>query len=112
MLEHPNVEGGFWHRLSALEPAVIRGVLVSVFAVIALFGVEWATETNALTLVTALTAITPLIAGLLIRPTVTPNAKTGAERSTSGGFEAGAAAPYPEGTPVEVVLEDSPKSEE
>lgn len=112
MLEYPEVEGGWFRRLATLEPAVLRGALVSLFAVLALLGAEWATEANAITVVTAVTAVLPLLAGIFIRPAVTPNAKTAAKEATEGGYEAGEAAPYPEGTPVEVVLEDSPATED
>lgn len=110
MFEHPDVEGGLWHRLVSLEPAIVRGALVSLFAVLALFGFEWATETNAVTIVTAITAALPLVAGILIRPGVMPVAKSGAHAVDEGGYESGEASPYPEGTPVDVVLEDSPKT--
>lgn len=110
MLQNENVvEGNLWTRLTALEPAVVRGALLSIFAVLALFGLEWATEANAVTLASAFAAVLPLVAGIIIRPAVTPNAKAAAiQEDTDRGFEAGEAAPYPEGTPVEVVLEDSP----
>lgn len=112
MLDHDAVQGNFWTRLTALEPAVLRGALLSVFAVLALFGLEWATETNAVTLATGLTAVLPLIAGLLIRPAVTPNAKAAATQENEfGGFEAGEASPFPEGTPVDVVLDHSPEGD-
>lgn len=110
MSEHENTEGGWLRRLVSLEPAVVRGALVSVFAFLALFGFDWATETNAITVVTTITAVLPLVAGVLIRPGVIPVAKSGAERIEEGGYEAGEAAPYPEGTPVDIVVEDSPKT--
>lgn len=103
-------------RLSQVEPAIIRGALVSVLAFLALFGFEWATEANAITTTNAIVAILPILAGLAIRPSVTPNVKVAAEDiSLQDGpslYEAGEAAVYPEGTPVDVVLEDSPASKD
>ena len=111
MLENENVSGNFWTRLMALEPAVVRGALLSVFAVLALFGIEGATEANAVTIASAIAAVLPLIAGIIIRPAVTPNVKAAAvQENADRGFEAGEAAPYPEGTPVDIVLEDSPRA--
>lgn len=104
-------------RLSQVEPAIIRGALVSVLAFLALFGFEWATEANAITATNAIVAILPILAGLAIRPSVTPNVKVGAEDINPHDdgpslYEAGEAAVYPEGTPVDVVLEDSPASKD
>jgi uncharacterized membrane protein len=113
MLENENVTGNLWTRLTALEPAVIRGALVSVFAVLALLGIEWATEDSAVTIATGLVSLLPLLAGIIIRPAVTPNVKAAAtQENGDGGYEAGEAAPYPEGTPVDIVLEESPRANE
>lgn len=97
----------WYHRLVTLEPAVIRGLLVSVFAVLALFGVEFATEENALTIVNAIVAVLPLLAGVFIRGAVTPVAKTAAREGEHGGFVAEDAAPYPNETPVDVLPEEN-----
>lgn len=98
-------------RIAKLEPAVLRGAVVSVAAVLALLGFEWATEANAITVSTMIVTVLPLLTGVLVRPSVTPNALVGAETTDAdepAGYEAGEASVYPEGTPVDVILEDSP----
>lgn len=105
----------FLKRLSAYEPAVLRGAIVSLFSLLALVGVEWATEDAAVEIWTFLAAVLPLLTGVVVRPAVTPNTKVGAEAAVdepAGPFEAGEAAPYPEGTPVDVVPDVHPLDRE
>lgn len=100
----------FLTRFTKLEPAVWRGFLIALFALLALFGIEWATEANALTVLNVILAVLPILSGLFTRPAVTPNAKVGAEAAQDipGAYEAGEAAPYTEGTPVDVVPDNAP----
>lgn len=101
-------------RLSQMEPAVLRGALLSIATFLALLGFgDWATESNVDIIVNLVFSVMPLITGFVVRPAVTPNAKVGAEAVNPEGplvYEAGEAAIYDEGTPVDVVLEDSPET--
>lgn len=102
-------------RIAKLEPAVLRGAIVSVAAVLALLGFEWATEANAVTVSAMVVTMLPLVTGVIVRPAVTPNARVGAETTDVDeptGYEAGEASVYPEGTPVDITLEDSPATKD
>lgn len=71
----PNKEPSAWQKLVTLEPALVRGLIVSLFAVVAsVLNVSFAQGTveNVINLVISLFA---LLAAVLIRGAVTPNAK-------------------------------------
>lgn len=69
-------ESPWWQKLLKLNPAVIRGVLVAVLAVVAqVLGHTIVSDGMIDLIINAFTAIAPLLAGILIRPAVTPNAK-------------------------------------
>lgn len=70
-------------RLFQLEPAVVRGVLVGITAIIAAVLGKQIDTGWIENILFAYTAVSPIIAGALIRPAVTPNAK---ERWTVGNI--------------------------
>jgi hypothetical protein len=71
MQENPN----FWQRLAALDPAVLRATIVAVVGIVgAIVGHTLGNETVDLIVNVAL-GLLAIVAGLVIRPAVTPNAK-------------------------------------
>jgi hypothetical protein len=66
---------GFMERLTTLEPAMIRGFIVTVFGLVAaIFGTQIDSQTVDL-VITFVLALLGLITALFIRPSVTANKK-------------------------------------
>lgn len=71
-----NEDRNWFQRLSDLDPAVLRGFLVALAAVLfQVFNKTVITDDDVNSAVDFFTAAMAIIAGFLIRPAVTPNAK-------------------------------------
>lgn len=71
MSENP----GFWERLAALNPAVVRAVVVAIVGVVALVAGKAIDDGTVDVIVNVLMVILPIVAGFFIKRAVTPNAK-------------------------------------
>lgn len=64
-----------WQRISQLNPAVLRGILVGLFGVVTLVTGKAIDDSVIDTVCNVILLILPVIAGIFIRRAVTPNAK-------------------------------------
>lgn len=71
MTENPS----FLQRLAALNPAVVRSIIVAVVALIVLVTGKAVDDNTVDTIVSVVLLLLPIVAGLFIRAAVTPNAK-------------------------------------
>lgn len=71
MQENPN----FWQRLAALEPAVVRGIVVAIVALVGLVTGKIIGDDTVDTIVDILLILLPIVTGFFIKSAVTPNAK-------------------------------------
>jgi hypothetical protein len=71
MTENP----GFLERLTSLNPAVVRGVVVAVVALIVLITGKAIDDSTVDVIANVILLLLPIVAGLFIRPAVTANAK-------------------------------------
>lgn len=67
-------EPTWWEKLLKLDPALVRGAIVSIFALIGT-ALNTQLDDTAQLVVSCVLALFALLASILIRPTVTPNAK-------------------------------------
>lgn len=63
-----------WWRLANLNPAVLRGLIVSVIAVLAAYGIKVSPDASD-SLILLVLALGPVVQALWTRGAVTPNAK-------------------------------------
>lgn len=71
MQESPN----FWQRLAALDPAILRATIVGVIGIVTAI-IGHSIDNSTVDLITNLIlGVLAIVAGLVIRPAVTPNAK-------------------------------------
>jgi len=99
----PPAEGkSFLSRLAALEPAMLRGVIVAVVGLLAVWGVNAADVGAQLeqTVEILFGTLLPLVTALVIRASVTPNAKVVQEVKSDGTLIAGPASPLPTGATI------------
>jgi len=96
MTENP----GFLERLTALNPAVVRSIIVAVVAVIVLITGKAIDDSTVDIVANVILLLLPIVAGLFIRKAVTPNAKVIALKPDPVGapnvIEAGEATVTPE----------------
>lgn len=94
-------------RILALEPALVRGVIVAVVGLAAYLGLDWAAEGEQASLIVfGLIAVLSAVQALWTRLVVTPTEKVAAVLRPDGQLEAGPAAPQPDG---DLVLVASPE---
>lgn len=88
------------------NPALIRGAVVAILALLATLGFGWAADVDRDT-ITAVAAVisflAPLIGALLTRPAVTPNPKVVARVTTGGDVVAGDASEITTGATLRLV---------
>lgn len=70
----PN-EPTWWQKLVKLDPALVRGFIVTVFALLATVLNKTIDDSTVQTVISFVVALFGLIAAIFIRPAVTPNAK-------------------------------------
>lgn len=70
----PEVKPGFWYRLVHLDPALFRGLVVAVVALLASVGIV-VSPALADNLVLVVVALAALVQALWTKPAVTPNEK-------------------------------------
>lgn len=58
------------HNVLQTNPAVFTGFIVSLFAVLSIFGIDWATDSNAANLGSIIAALLPFVSGLVTRQQV------------------------------------------
>ena len=93
----------WWKRLTSLEPALVRSVVIAVVGVLALAGLDaTAVGDKLIDGWTYIFAVLPLIQGWWTRQAVVPTAKTVAVLRPDGQVEAADAAPEPNGEIVTV----------
>lgn len=94
-------------RVLALEPALVRGVIVAVVGLAAYFGLDWAAGGEQVgSVVFGLIAVLAAVQALWTKAAVVPVAKAAAILRSDGQLEAGPAAPQTDG---ELVLVESPE---
>lgn len=95
-------------RLMALEPALVRGVIVAVVGLAAYFGLDWAAGGEQVgAVVFGLIAVLAAVQALWTRVVVTPSDKVAAVLRPDGQLEAGPAAPQENG---DLVIVQTPES--
>lgn len=94
-------------RLMALEPALVRAVIVAVVGLAAYFGLDWAAGGEQVNLIIfGLIALLAAVQAVWTRTVVSPAAKVGAVLRPDGQLEAGPAAPQTDGA---LVLLETPE---
>src|SRR5215203_4491216 len=68
-------EATWWQRLLKLDPALVRGVVVTMFAIAGTLLKVKVLEGDADLIASGILSLFALLAAVLIRPSVTPNAK-------------------------------------
>lgn len=68
-------EGTWWQKLVKLDPALVRGFIVTLFGLLGAVLKVTVLDGTVDTVVTFVLAVFGLVAAIFIRPSVTPNAK-------------------------------------